>query len=243
MYSLIIVDDEPEILAGLCTIVHWNELGFDLKAAFSHAEAAKDWLLTHTCDVLFTDIVMNETSGLDLAAWVREHHPATRILLVSAYHEFSYAQRAIELQVFRYLLKPTRMEELQQSFWALRKELDGESHPIAEISPVQESYIVRKVREFVDAHLAEDISLPKIANALHYNPSYLSRTFKAEFGKSINEYINLMRIQFAQRLLSDTNMKVYAVARASGFQNERYFARQFLAIAGEPPSQYRKRKR
>lgn len=243
MYSLIIVDDEPEILAGLCTIVHWNELGFDLKAAFSHAEAAKDWLLTHTCDVLFTDIVMNETSGLDLAAWVREHHPATRILLVSAYNEFSYAQRAIELQVFRYLLKPTRMEELQQSFLALRKELDGESHPIAEISPVQESYIVRKVREFVDAHLSEDISLPKIANALHYNPSYLSRTFKAEFGKSINEYINLMRIQFAQRLLSDTNMKVYAVARASGFQNERYFARQFLAIAGETPSQYRKRKR
>ena len=47
------------------------------------------------------------------------------------------------------------MEELQQSFWALRKELDGGSHAIAEISPVQESYIVRKVREFVDAHLSE----------------------------------------------------------------------------------------
>lgn len=85
MYSLIIVDDEPEILAGLCSMLRWNDLGFELKAAFTNGEDARKWISTHTCDVVFCDIVMGDFSGLDLADWLRVNYPKTYVMLNSAY--------------------------------------------------------------------------------------------------------------------------------------------------------------
>ena len=126
VYNLIIVDDEPEILAGLCTIVKWQDLGFSLKAAFPDGESALKWLEGNDADVLLTDVVMGGTSGLDLALWMQRNRPQSRVVLVSAYDEFDYARRAIEAKVFRYLLKPTRISELTAAFRDLKAELDAE---------------------------------------------------------------------------------------------------------------------
>jgi len=243
VYSLIIADDEPENLAGLCSIVRWSDLGFELKAAFPSGEEARKYLLDHECDVLFTDIVMEGVSGLDLAAWLREHRPEVRVVLISAYPEFDYAQKAIETRAFRYLLKPTRVEDLVQTFLELRQTMDAESkYPPYPPEAEPGNRIVGKIREYVGEHLNEPISLTAMAQAFHYNSSYLSRVFKAECGEGINEYVNRMRIERARKLLERSDMKIYEVARAVGFRDIRYFTRQFTAIAGEKPSAYRKRR-
>ena len=244
MYSLIIADDEPENLAGLCSIVRWSDLGFDLKAAFPSGEEARNYLQTHECDVLFTDIVMEGVSGLDLAVWLREHRPEVRVVLISAYPEFEYAQKAIEVRAFRYLMKPTRVEDLIQTFQTLKQTMDAELNtpPWYKSETEPDNRIVRKVREYVDEHLSEPISLTAMAQALHYNPSYLSRVFKAECGEGVSEYVNRARVEQARKLLERSDMKIYEVARAVGFRDIRYFTRQFAAIAGETPSAYRKRR-
>lgn len=242
MYSLIIVDDEPEILAGLCSMLRWNDLGFELKAAFTNGEDARKWISTHSCDVVFCDIVMGSFSGLDLADWLRANYPKTYVMLNTAYEEFDYAQRAIEARVFRYILKPTSVEKLTQAFGDLKRELDAE-HPAAVSEPEVPSQhpIVRKVSEYVAGHLHEHFSLSEMAHALHYNPSYLSRAFKSECGEGVNEYINRMRIEHAQKLLMENSLKIYEVAEAVGFRDLRYFTRQFYAFVGETPSAYRKK--
>lgn len=246
MYSLIIVDDEPENLASLCSLVRWNELGFELKAAFPSGEKARDYLIEHECDVLFSDIVMDRFSGLDLATWLQEHRPETRVVLISAYPEFGYAQKAIEAHTFRYLLKPTRVEDLVQTFQKLKETLDAASRSTSldrpETGVEASNHIVRKICEYVGEHLSENISLAVMAHAFHYNPSYLSRVFKAECGEGFNEYVNRMRIEEARKLLEHSDMKIYEVARTVGFRDIRYFTRQFTAFAGEKPSTYRKRR-
>ena len=242
MYSLIIVDDEPEILAGLCSMLRWNDLGFELKAAFTNGEDARKWISTHTCDVVFCDIVMGDFSGLDLADWLRVNYPKTYVMLNSAYEEFHYAQRAIEARVFRYILKPTSIEKLALAFADLKRELDQERSSVSpEPEVLSQHPIIRKVSEYVADHLRDNFSLSEMAHALHYNPSYLSRAFKAECGEGVNEYINRVRIEHARKLLLENDLKVYEVAEAVGFRDLRYFTRQFYASVGETPSVFRKK--
>lgn len=246
MYHLIIVDDEPEILAGLCTVVRWNDLGFNLKAAFSSGIDARNYLSTHTCDVLLCDIVMNNISGLDLAEYVKANHPRTYVVLNSAYEKFEYAKRAIEARVYRYLNKPTRIEEIVNVFTEIRRELDAAAEaaqPAPEAAPTNEHHIVRKVRTYVSQHLCDSFSLSEMAHELHYNPSYLSRVFKSECSEGINEYINRARIEMAQNLLLNSEMKIYEISDRVGFHDIRYFTRQFSAFTGENPSEYRKKRR
>ena len=247
MYSVMIADDEPENLAGLCSIVRWNELGFELKAAFPNGEEALKYLTDHDCDVLFTDIVMDGVSGLDLAVWVREHRPKTYVVLISAYQEFEYAQKAVEARAYRYLLKPTRMDALLETFRALKAALDADmAAPCAsethEDMSRSQSSLVHKLNEYVMAHLSENITLTVMAQALHYNPSYLSRAFKTASGEGVNEYVNRIRMSEARRLLENSDMKIYEVAHAVGYRDIRYFTRLFAAMTGEKPSSYRKRR-
>ena len=230
-------------MAGLCSMVRWNDLGFELKAALANGEDARKWLCTHTCDVVFCDIVMGDFSGVDLAVWLRANYPKTYVVLNTAYERFDYAQRAIEARVFRYILKPTSIEKLTQAFSDLKRELDA-LHPAAAPEPEVsvQHHIVRIVSEYVTAHLSDNFSLSEMARVLHYNSSYLSRAFKSECGEGINEYINRMRIEHARKLLLESDLKVYEVAEAVGFRDLRYFARQFYAFVGENPSTYRKKR-
>jgi len=242
MYNLIIADDEPENLVGLCTIVRWQELGFDLKAAFSDGESALQWLETNHADVLLTDIVMNHVSGLDLAHWMRLNHPESRVILVSAYDQFDYAKKAIEEKVFRFLVKPTRISELMQTFSEVKAELDAAARPReADHDDHEEHFAVRRVCDYVTSHIEKNISLQEVSEVLHYNPSYLSRLFKTEHGEGFNDYVNRLKIERASLLLRESNIKIYEVAAAVGFKDVRYFTRLFSSLTGETPSDYRKR--
>lgn len=241
MYSLIIADDEPENLAGLCTLVSWQELGFDLKATFSDGESALKWLKDNQTDVLLTDIVMNDVSGLDLAHWLHMNSPASRVVLVSAYDRFDLAQKAIEEKVFRFLVKPTRISELIKNFSELREELDRDKNVHSDADGRDEHHIVRQVCDYVNTHIDKSISLQEISEILHYNPSYLSRLFKKEHGEGFNDYVNRLKIKRACQLLREGNLRIYEVASKVGFRDVRYFTRLFSNLTGKMPSDYRKR--
>lgn len=238
MYTLIIVDDEPEILGGLCAVVPWQDLGFSLRAAFPDGESALKWLQEHDADVLLTDVVMGVVSGLDLAAWMHKNRPQSRVVLVSAFDEFAYARQAIEFRVFRYLLKPTRVNELTETFLALKKELDGSRGRAEPTLPLS---IVQKICLYIEENLSSALTLSEVSAIFHYNSSYLSRMFKAERGEGFSEYVNRVKIERASRLLLETNLKIYQIAEAVGFRDVRYFTRLFSQLTGKTPSEYRKK--
>lgn len=124
MYHLIVVDDEQAIRRGMCNYINWGEMGFQVDADFEDGKETISWLREHPADVILTDIEMAEVSGLELARYVWENHLPARVVILSGYREFEYARKAIEYNVEHYLLKPIRMDELQEVFGKIKKQLD-----------------------------------------------------------------------------------------------------------------------
>ncbi|OCT11077.1 hypothetical protein A8709_05110 [Paenibacillus pectinilyticus] len=126
MYKLIILDDEEIIRKGLVDFIPWQEIGFDMKADFEDGQDAIDYLKHHDVDVVLTDIIMAEVTGLQLAQYIYENKPKTKVVIVSGYKEFEFAQQAIQYNVQHYLLKPAQLEQIQQVFENIKEKLDEE---------------------------------------------------------------------------------------------------------------------
>jgi len=109
--SLLIVDDEPYILSMLTALLAAQ---FEIHTA-DCAEAAQVVFSRHPINVILTDQKMPQQTGIQLLEWVREHYPRTVRLLMSGSAELEDAIDAINRgQVYHYLLKPWRTEELLQ---------------------------------------------------------------------------------------------------------------------------------
>ncbi|GGG08332.1 response regulator [Paenibacillus abyssi] len=107
------------------------------------------------------------------------------------------------------------------------------------INEQSDNFIVRKSKEFVDNHLLEDITLTKVADALHISPGYLSRVFLKEIGENFSEYVIRNKIEYAQKLLRGTNRKIYEISDEIGYTNPHYFSKLFKERVGVTPMEYR----
>ncbi|GEM_PF-323799 len=124
MYKLVVVDDEAAIRQGMCKYINWHDMGFTVAADFEDGKETIDYIQKHPVDVILTDIEMAEVSGLELAKYVYEHQKDIRIVIISGYREFEYARKAVEYNVEHYLLKPIRMNEVQEVFAKIKSEFD-----------------------------------------------------------------------------------------------------------------------
>lgn len=124
MYKLIIADDEKRIRQGLKNIVDWESLGFEVSEMFSDGQDVIEYLDYMVPDVILTDIKMNHVSGLEVAKYVFEHQISCKVVLVSGYQEFELALQGIKYGAEDYLLKPTDVDRLEETFRKIKKELD-----------------------------------------------------------------------------------------------------------------------
>ncbi|MCC3372017.1 helix-turn-helix domain-containing protein [Cohnella sp. REN36] len=98
---------------------------------------------------------------------------------------------------------------------------------------------IGKVRAYIDEHLAEDLSLVRLAGYTHFNPSYLSRLFKQECGFNLSEYIEAARIERAKTLLKQEERKVSEIGVLVGYEASQSFTRFFKKATGVTPQDYR----
>jgi diguanylate cyclase (GGDEF)-like protein len=121
--SLLVVDDEPHIVRTLSALLG---KAFDVLTADS-AEAAQQAFAARDIDLVLTDQRMPRMTGTQLLEWVREHSPKTVRLLMTGYAEVEDAVEAINRgQVYHYLLKPWRTEELRQALRNAAEKFDLE---------------------------------------------------------------------------------------------------------------------
>lgn len=126
MFHLLLVDDEPHILDGLCYNIDWKELNISEVYTAGSTAAALEVLQNHRVDVVITDIQMPGDDGLILGSQVLRQYPYTKVIILSGYQDFSYAQRSVDIKAFRYLLKPLPYEELKQTVGDALEELRSE---------------------------------------------------------------------------------------------------------------------
>lgn len=101
--------------------------------------------------------------------------------------------------------------------------------------------IVSIITLLIQTSYHQDIRIESIADNMHLNRSYLSALFKQETGKSIKQYLQNYRITQAERLLTSTNLPIYEISYATGFQDPMYFSKLFKSTLGITPSQYREK--
>ena len=105
LLSVLIVDDERFILDDLATIVNWERLGFKIVAtAFNGRQGLKKYREFHP-QLILADIRMPFMDGIEMVREIRKNDQSTRIVLLTAYEDFSYAKAAISLGITEYLVK------------------------------------------------------------------------------------------------------------------------------------------
>ncbi len=125
-YKVFIVEDEIVTREGIRDNVDWKAHGFEFCGEASDGEMALPLLQTVHPDILITDIRMPFMDGLQLSRIVRDRMPMTKIIILSGHDEFEYAQKAIKLGVFEYLLKPVSVQDLHNVLQKVASELDQE---------------------------------------------------------------------------------------------------------------------
>lgn len=112
--KLLIVDDQPGVTEGLCHGVNWAQLGFSQVQAVNSVREARAAMLNTVTDVMLCDIEMPEETGLELFKWVKKQGFATRCIFLTAHAKFSYAQEAMHLGAFDYIIQPAPYSEISQ---------------------------------------------------------------------------------------------------------------------------------
>jgi AraC family transcriptional regulator len=99
---------------------------------------------------------------------------------------------------------------------------------------------MRRLVEFIEENLENDLSLHALAAEVEISPLYLARAFRAAIGQSPHQYVLTRRIERARELLRNTDMPVVDVALASGFSSQSHLAHWFVRQVGVSPAAYRR---
>ncbi|MGH0054264.1 MAG: response regulator transcription factor [Sphaerochaetaceae bacterium] len=241
MYTLVIVDDESELLEGLTNYFPWESTGFTVVGSFSDARNALSFCKTHHIDVLLTDIRMPFMSGLQLIKELKQLSTVPQFCIMSAYDDFGYAKEAIGYGVQEYLVKPSSFEEIKHTFEKIRHVLDGSTPPLLSDSPIIPSNpLITKTLAIIEKKLSS-CTLQNIAAELGITTSYLSRLFKEETNQNFQEYLLGHKMEVARQMLtSKVGYKNKEIAKALGYQDTQNFCRTFRKYWGTSPQQLKK---
>ena len=245
MYRVALVDDERLILEGLYRVVPWESLGCRVAGTASDGREGLALIRREQPDMVLTDIRMPNMDGLTMLAALHSEFPQMQMTVLTAYRDFDYAKRALTLGVCRYLLKPSKMDEIHEAVRFMAARLDALSPPeegaeeeSAEGSEAG-SFIVNAALEYMRSHCAEHISLADVADHVYVSQWHLSKLINRHTGQSFFDLIGGMRIDRAKVLLADPAMRVHAVAEEVGYNDVAHFSKSFKRIVGKTPGEYR----
>ncbi|MBU3199937.1 response regulator [Clostridium estertheticum] len=263
MYTLIIADDEFIIRQGLMSF-KWEIFGFKVIGSASDGEEVLNIMKNKPTDLLVTDIQMPIIDGLKLSEIIRNLYPSTKVIILTGYKNFEYAQKAINSGVSDYLLKPVDLTEMGNLILKVKEELDAEAstkeliynyeRQLKEISIKSSEQItmngyakssshnaVQQVVNHIKEHYNMKITLNDMAEKVYLNSSYLSVQFKKEMGINFIDYIKKVRIEKAKELLKRIDLKSYEVCEAVGYKDYKYFTELFKELTGLTPLEFRQK--
>lgn len=142
MLRVFLVEDESTIRETLRDTVPWTQYGYTFAGEASDGEMALPLIRQKRPDVLITDIRMPFMDGLALSKLALQEFPKMKIIIISGYDDFEYAQQAIGIGVERYLLKPITKSTLLSVLDEIKEKIKGER--------AQQNYMVQFQQEAQD---------------------------------------------------------------------------------------------
>lgn len=119
--------------------------------------------------------------------------------------------------------------------------LDRSLHTASELGQgLRNLHLVQEVCAYVQAHYPDPmLSLQSAADTVGLSASYLGRVFKAQMHQTFSEYVTVLRLEEAKRLLMETSKPISVIAHDVGLENQSYFSSLFRKAYGSSPSLFR----
>lgn len=261
MYKVVIVDDEPIIVEGLTRSIPWEKWNCKVVATGYSGMEGIELIEKEKPDILFSDIRMPRLDGLTMIAAVKSQYPQMEITILTGFSDFEYAREAIRIGVTRFLVKPSKMDELEEAVAVMVKNLkDREQEEpvqkdvdasiteteIAETLVAEEgeesaasSFIVNNALKYMEENFKEKLKLQDVAEQVYVSQWHLSKLLNRYKGQSFSDLLNNIRIEKAKELLKDPALRIGDIADMVGFLDMAHFSRVFKKQTGISANEYR----
>lgn len=269
MYKVMIIDDEPIIVRGLSQTIPWEKHNCQVIGTASNGMEGLELIRSKKPDILISDICMPGMDGLTMIASLKSQFPKMQICILTGYRDFDYAQRAICLGVTRFLLKPSKMNELLEALDVMTTNLqeiaadlkdikasfDENGNPLSQPeeeeknppttqqdSPEENtasSFIVKNALQYIDENYQQKIMLSEVAEHIYVSQWHLSKLLHRHTGQNFSEILNKVRIEKAKLLLNNPALRIGEIAEEVGFVDMAHFSRVFKKIVGISANEYR----
>jgi two-component system, response regulator YesN len=247
MYNVVLVDDDVIVIEFLKKVIPWHDYGFQLTANFQDSIDAYAYMVENPFDVLITDIGMPKLNGIELIEKLKKSKINSYNVILSCHDEFTFAQQAIKLEAYDYILKESMEESnIIDLLERLKNKIDQDRYTSNQHLKVNQflemttrNDDVIKAQKYVQSHLSEKISLTEVAQHLHLNSSYFSRMYKKETGEGFVEYVTKVKMAKALDLLDHSTMSVEQIAFELGFDSKSYFLKTFKRFYGVSPKSFK----
>lgn len=254
MYKVVIIDDEPIIVEGLSRSIPWHNWECQVVATASNGMEGMEVVRKERPDILFSDIRMPGMDGLTMIAGLKSEYPHTEISILTGFRDFEYAREAIRLGVTRFLLKPSKMDEIQEAVEAMagnlrkkdiypasegKKEEDNEESTEEETDSVAGSFIVNNALKYIEENYTQKLKLSDVADQVYVSQWHLSKLLNRYTGQSFSDILNNTRIEKAKELLHDPSLRIGDIAEMVGFLDMAHFSRVFKKQTGISANEFR----
>lgn len=260
MYKVVIIDDEPIIVRGLEKAVKWKDIDCSVVGTAENGIEGMEIIRKEKPDILISDISMPQMDGLSMIAAIKSEFPNMEITILTGFRDFDYAQKAIRLGVCRFLLKPSKMDELNEAVQTMLANLkskasieqmksvaeaeaeidDGEDSEGEEgLDSAASSFIVKNALEFIEGNYKERLKLADVADNVYVSQWHLSKLLNKYTGQNFSEILNNVRMEQAKKLLENPSLRIGDIAEQVGFLDMAHFSRVFKKQVGVSANEYR----
>jgi YesN/AraC family two-component response regulator len=208
MIKVVIIDDEEIIREGLRKIIDWNSMNCEIVGEAEDGEDGLELINSLQPDIIFTDIRMSSKNGLEMISEIKCLKEDIRIIILTGFRDFEYAQEAIKLGAFRYLLKPSKVDEITLAVKSAIKE-------IKKVKEKKEHYklLVKKANEIQGSkkYYLQDFSDPNDNNDAQTNLEIINSKSNgseiSESSKNSKYLVNRALIYLRENYSKNINLK------------------------------------
>lgn len=248
MYKVVIIDDEPIIVEGISRMISWEKYQCRIVATANDGMEGTEIIQKYAPHIVITDIAMPDQDGLVMIAGVKSEFPDLQVSILTGYRKFEYAQKAINLGVTRFLLKPSSLDEIEEAIQTMIHNLkesgispESDSREIQDerIDNEASNFIVNNAIKYMELNYPHKITLSEVAEKTYVSQWHLSKLLNRNLGQNFSEILNNIRMKEAQKLLCDPSLRIGDIAEKVGFVDMAHFSRVFKKSIGISANEYR----
>ena len=241
VYSVVIVEDNRATADMLATTVDWHSVGCEVAGVAYNGQRGRLLILQSKPDIIIADIRMSGMDGLTMIESIQSLSPASKVIYISAYNDFEYVKKALELRAFDYLLKPFDNDKLLRIVQRIIEEKEQPQEPLPEVDCG--SLSVSSILSYIRKNPSESLSLQSLSAHFDLSPNYISHLIKKHTGRNYLDWVIDARLILAKKLLRDPSYRLEEIAAVVGYKNYISFYNVFVRREGISPSEYRNSRR